>query len=486
VSVEESAPQVRVRFAPAPSGSLHVGGARTALFNWLFARRNGGVFVLRLEDTDASRVTPEAVDILKGSLRWLGLEWDEGPDVGGPHEPYRQTERLGVYRSAADELIAKGFAYPCFCTPEELEERRKAAAARGEPPGYDGRCRRLTDAERRAFEEEGRPFALRFATPGRDVVVQDLIRGEARFPAADIRDFVMLRSDGSPTYLLAAAVDDIKMDMTHVIRGEDLFSSTPRQMLIIEALEAAPPAYAHLPLIVGTDRQPLSKRHGSVAVEWFREQGFLPEALVNYLALLGWSLDEHTTFLSRDELVRNFDLSRVSHNPAAFDIEKLMWMNGHYIKELPAGDLAGRLFELLTDAGLTPDMETVRAAVPLVNERMKLLADGLEMLRFLFVEEVVPNERAMKLIEKAGPEHFRLALEHLEAAGEWTAEEITLVLTRLQERLSLSRTKAWQPIRAAVTGSDISPPLPESLALLGRGRTLSRLRAAIALTSRSA
>ncbi|MDP9241799.1 MAG: glutamate--tRNA ligase, partial [Actinomycetota bacterium] len=407
MSAIEPDTQVRTRFAPAPSGSLHVGGARTALFSWLFARRNGGAFVLRVEDTDASRVTEEAFDTLKGSLRWLGLEWDEGPDVGGPHAPYRQSERLELYRSVADDLVAKGVAYRCYCTPEELEQRRKAATARGEPPGYDGRCRRLTDAERRAFEAEGRSFALRFATPGRDVVVQDIIRGEARFPAADIRDFVMLRSDGSPTYLLAAAVDDIKMEMTHVIRGEDLFSSTPRQMLIIEALGAMPPQYAHLPLIVGADRQPLSKRHGSVAVEWFREQGFLPEALVNYLALLGWSLDEHTTFLSRDELVRNFDLSRVSHNPAAFDIEKLTWMNGHYIKELPEGELAGRLFELLTSAGLTPDMETLRAAVPLVNERMKLLTEAVEMLRFLFVEEVVPNERAMKLIGKAGAEHFR-------------------------------------------------------------------------------
>ncbi|MDP9234985.1 MAG: glutamate--tRNA ligase [Actinomycetota bacterium] len=486
MSAVEPLRQVRVRFAPAPSGSLHVGGARTALFNWLFARRSGGVFVLRLEDTDANRVTQEAVDILKDSLRWLGLEWDEGADIGGPHEPYRQTERLGLYRSAADELIAKGVAYPCFCTPEELEQRRKAATTRGEPPGYDGRCRRLTDAERRAFEAEGRPFALRFATPGRDVVVQDIVRGEARFPASDIKDFVILRSDGSPTYLLAAAVDDIRMEMTHVIRGEDLFSSTPRQMLIVEALGATPPAYAHLPLIVGADRQPLSKRHGSVAVEWFREQGFLPEALVNYLALLGWSLDEHTTFFSREELIRNFDLARVSHNPAAFDIEKLTWMNGHYIKELPEDDLAGRLFELLTQAGLTPDMDTLRAAVPLVNERMKLLADGVEMLRFLFVEEVVPNERAMKLIVKAGPEHFRLALEHLGAAREWTAEELTLVMTQLQERLNLSRTKAWQPIRAAVTGSDVSPPLPESLALLGRDRTLSRIRAALDLTSRPA
>jgi glutamyl-tRNA synthetase len=470
---------VRTRFAPAPSGSLHVGGARTALFSWLFARHHGGTFVLRVEDTDASRVTEDAVDILKGSLRWLGIDWDEGPDVGGPFAPYRQTERLGLYRNAADKLVAEGNAYRCYCTPEELEERRQAAMARGEPPGYDGRCRRLTDAERAAFEAEGRPYALRFATPGRDMTVQDLIRGEAHFPASDIRDFVIMRSNGTPTYLLAAAVDDHAMEMTHVVRGEDLFSSTPRQMLILEALGATPPRYAHLPLIVGADRQPLSKRHGSVAVEWFREQGFLPDAMVNYLALLGWSLDEHTTFLSREELIRAFDLSRVSHNPAAFDIEKLRWMNGHYIQQMPPGELAGMLFELLSEAGLTPDMETLLEAVPLVNERMKLLTEGVEMLRFLFVEDVTPNERAEKLIEKAGADHLRAALEELRHADPWNAETITEALTRLQETLGLSRTKAWQPIRAAVTGSDVSPPLPESLALLGRERTLERIEAGI-------
>jgi glutamyl-tRNA synthetase len=474
-----STQNVRTRFAPAPSGSLHVGGARTALFSWLYARHQGGTFVLRVEDTDASRVTEEAVDILKGSLLWLGIDWDEGPDVGGPFAPYRQTERLGLYRNAADRLVADGNAYRCYCTPEELEERRKAAMAHGEPPGYDGRCRRLADAERAAFEAEGRPFALRFATPGHDMIVHDLIRGDAHFPASDIRDFVILRSNGTPTYLLAAAVDDSAMEMTHVIRGEDLFSSTPRQMLILEALGATPPQYAHLPLIVGADRQPLSKRHGSVAVEWFREQGFLPDAMVNYLALLGWSLDEHTTFLTRGELIRSFDLSRVSHNPAAFDIEKLRWMNGHYIQQAPPGALAGMLFELLTEAGLSPDMETLLEAVPLVNERMKVLTEGVEMLRFLFVDEIAPNERAEKLIEKAGADHLGAALEELRGADPWNAETITESLTRLQERLGLSRTKAWQPIRAAVTGGDVSPPLPESLALLGRERTLERIAAAI-------
>jgi len=469
---------VRCRFAPAPSGSLHVGGARTALFSWLFARHHGGEFVLRFEDTDADRVVPEGEDIARSSLAWLGIDWDEGTDVGGPFGPYRQSERFGIYRQAADELQLAGRAYPCFCTPEELDVRRKTAMARGEPPGYDGRCRKLTDEERRAKESAGLPFALRFAMSGRDVAVSDLIRGEAHFPASDMKDFVILRSDGSPTYLLAAAVDDIKMEMTHVIRGEDLFSSTPRQMAIFEALAAEPPKYAHLPLIVGADRQPLSKRHGSVAVEWFREQGFLPEAMVNYLALLGWSYDEHTTFFGRDELIEHFDLTRVSHNPAAFDIEKLEWMNGHYIRELPEGDLSGRLFELLSQSGLTPDPEVVRAAVPLIRERMKLLPEAIELLRFLFVDDVAPDEKAAKLIAKAGPEHLGAAADRLAALGEWTVESVTGALTELQEALGLSRTKAWQPVRAALTGSDVSPPLPESIALLGRERTLERLRAA--------
>lgn len=467
---------VRVRYAPAPTGYLHVGGARTALYDWLFARHHGGTFVLRIEDTDRKRSTEESVRALQDSLGWLGIDWDEGPGVGGPFGPYRQTERLEVYRDAVAGLAEGDRAYPCYCTPEELEERRKAALGRGEPPGYDGRCRRLTEAERRAFEAEGRPVAWRFATPGRDVVVDDLIRGAARFPASDLKDFVILRSDGTPTYLLAAAVDDWKMEMTHVIRGEDLFSSTPRQLLILEALGVAhPPAYAHLPLIVGPDRQPLSKRHGSVAVEWFREQGFLPEAMVNYLALLGWSYDEKTTFFTREELVERFDLARVTRNPAAFDRDKLEWMNGHYIREMPDQRLGDLLLESLEGAGVKADPGTVRAAVPLVKERMKVLSEAAPLLRFLF-EDVEPDERARRLIEKAGPGHLRAAEERLASVEEWTADRVQAALDALAEDLGLSRTRAWQPVRAAVTGSTVSPPLPESIALLGRERTLERLR----------
>jgi glutamyl-tRNA synthetase len=471
---------VRVRFAPAPTGYLHVGGARTALYNWLFARHHGGVFILRIEDTDQERSTDESVQGIQDVLRWLGLDWDEGPGVGGSYGPYRQTERLDLYRQITEELAKRGRAYPCYCTPTELEERRKQALARGEPPGYDGRCRNLSDEERRAFEAEGRPKASRFATPGRDVTVQDLVHGQATFPASDLRDFVILRSDGTPTYLLAAAVDDWKMEVTHVLRGEDLHSSTPRQLLIMEALEVERvPQYAHLPLLLGPDRAPLSKRHGSVSVEWFREQGFLPEALVNYLALLGWSYDDHTELFTREQLVEYFDLSRVARNPAVFDPEKLEWMNGHYIREAPDDLLAERIHELLERAGIDSDLETVRRTVPLVKERMKTLSEAVGLLRFLF-DEVEPDQKARGLIEKAGPKHFRLAADRLSGVTEWTAERIHEALDGLAEELGLSRTKAWQPIRAAVTGSTVSPPLPESMALLGRDRTLARLEAAAA------
>jgi glutamyl-tRNA synthetase len=472
--------RVRVRFAPAPTGYLHVGGARTALYNWLFARHHGGVFILRIEDTDRERSTEESVQGIQGVLRWLGLDWDEGPGVGGPYGPYRQTERLDLYRETTEALAGRGSAYPCYCTPEELEERRKQAMARGEPPGYDGRCRDLSADERRAFEAEGRPMAWRFATPGREVTVPDLVHGEATFPPSDLKDFVILRSDGTPTYLLAAAVDDWKMEVTHVLRGEDLHSSTPRQLLIMEALGVERvPQYAHLPLLLGPDRAPLSKRHGSVAVEWFREHGFLPEALVNYLSLLGWSYDDHTELFSRDQLVQYFDLSRVARNPAVFDPEKLEWMNGHYVRSAPDDELAERILEVLESAGVAADVETVGEAVPLVKERMKVLSEAVGLLRFLF-EDVEPDEKALTLIDKAGPKHFRLAADRLSGLSEWTAEGIHEALDELAEELGLSRTKAWQPVRAVVTGSTVSPPLPESMALLGRDRTLARLETAAA------
>ncbi len=468
---------VRCRIAPAPTGSLHVGNARTALFNYLFARHNGGSFVLRIEDTDRARSTDEAIQVVFDSLHWLGIQWDEGPDVGGPYGPYRQSEKLARYTEVTERFLAEGHAYRCYDTPEELDERRKAALAAGGSPGYDGRCRSLTDAERAAFEAEGRTPAIRFAMPGEEQVVHDLIRGEARFPAKDLRDFVIVRSDGSPTYMLAAAVDDADMAMTHVIRGEDLLPSTPRQLAIFKVLGVEPPAYAHLPLIVGADRQPLSKRHGSVAVETFRQEGFLPDAMVNYLALLGWSYDEDTTFFTRDELVERFDLPRVSHNPAAFDREKLLWLNGHYIRETPDDALSAMFVEWLRTAGVDADQATVRAAVPLVKERIKTLAEVPEMLAFLFTD-VEPDEKARGFLGQERVEHLREVASRLEAVEEWNHDELKRILDELREERGLNAKQGLHPIRAAITGRLVSPPLYESMELLGRERSLERLRRA--------
>jgi glutamyl-tRNA synthetase len=469
--------EVRCRFAPAPSGAIHVGNARTALYSWLTARHHGGSFVLRVEDTDASRVSEEAFHAVMDSLRWLGLDWDEGPDVGGPHAPYRQSERMPIYREQALRLVDGGRAYRCYCTPEELDERRREALARGDAPGYDGRCRALTRAERDAFEAEGRPWALRFQMPDREFVVDDLVKGEVRFAAGSLTDFVILRSDGSPTYLLAAGVDDMLMEMTHVIRGEDLLASTPRQMALMEALGATSiPAYAHHPMIVGPDRQPLSKRHGSTSVEAFRERGFLPEALVNYLALLGWSYGDET-FFTLPELIDRFDISRVSKNPAEFDTQKLEWMNNHYVQGLDDDDLASRCLHFLSASGLSPDPALLRRAMPIVKERMKTLTEVVELLRFLFTDDVTPNERAVAIIAKAPEGYLATAANALEVVEPWTDRAIQDALDRLAEGAGLNRTKGWQPVRAAVTGSNVSPPLPESLELLGRERTTARLRA---------
>ena len=469
---------VRCRFAPAPSGSIHVGNARSALFSWLYARHHGGAFVLRIEDTDASRVTEEAVRGVMDDLRWLGLGWNEGPDVGGSYAPYRQSQRLDVYREMTERLLGSGRAFRCWCTPEELEDRRKAALARGEPPGYDGRCRNLTDAERATFEAEGRPFAIRFHMPERDRVIHDLVKGEVRWSARDLRDFVIVRSDGSPVFLLAVAVDDLLMGITHVVRGDDLLASAPRNAAVIEALGGTPPAYAHLPQVLGPDGKPLSKRHGATSVAAFREQGFLPEAMVNYLALLGWAKDDHTTFLTRDELVDAFDLGHVSHNPAVFDTQKLEWMNTHYVMSLDEDDLAARCLPFLTEEGLSVDPVLLRRAIPIVRERMKTLSEAPRLLRFLFTDDIAPNEQAAKLITNAPEGYLKRAAEALDRLERWDRDAIRGVLDEVASEAGLSRTKGWQPIRAAVTGSNVSPPLPESLELLGEERTVARLLAA--------
>jgi glutamyl-tRNA synthetase len=448
------------------------------LFSWLWARHHGGAFVLRVEDTDASRVTEEAFRGVLDDMRWLGLDWDEGPEVGGPHGPYRQSERTHIYAEAVGGLLEGKHAYRCYCTPEELEERRGTARARGQAPGYDGRCRSLTEQEIAAFEAEGRVPVVRFRMPDDEQILQDLVKGEVRWGPGELRDFVIVRTDGTPVFLLAVAVDDLAMGVTHVVRGDDLLTAAPRNIAVIRALGGTPPIYAHVPQVVGPDRKPLSKRHGSTSVQAFREQGFLPEALVNYLALLGWSPGDDREQLSRAELVTAFDLSRVSSNPAAFDPEKLTWLNNRYIQTLDDDDLAARCVHFLVEAGVGVDPVLLRSAMPLVKERMKTLTEVVDLLRFLFSDDIVPNPKAAEILAKAPEGYLKEAAAALDACPGWEAEQIAQTLDALAERAGLNRTKGWQPIRAAVTGSNVSPPLPESLALLGRDRTLERVRLA--------
>lgn len=475
-------PQVRTRFAPAPSGSLHVGNGRTALFAWLFARKMGGAFVLRIEDTDASRATEEHMHGVMDVLRWLDLDWDEGPDVGGPYGPYRQSERYDLYRQRAAAMRESGAAYHCYCSPEELDERRKAALKAGKTPGYDRRCLTLTDAQRAAFEAEGRAPAVRFLVPEGETVFEDLVRGQTRFDHASISDFIVLRADGSPTYILAAATDDLLMRMTHVVRGEDLITATPRQMLLMAAMGATEvPQYAHLPLIVGADRQPLSKRHGVTAIEHYRDNGFLPEALTNYLALLGWSYgDGVTEKFSRDELVKHFTLENVSRAPAAFDIPKLTAINGDYIREMPAPTFAERLVPYLEREGLTPDRDLLAKIVPLIQERMQLLTEAAPMIRFFFTDDLQPDEAAAAWLIPDYAQALERYVEVLSALPDWNTEAIKTAMFGVQESLGLKKKAAFMPVRAAVTGSKISPPLFESLELLGRERSLARIRDGLA------
>ncbi|MGZ4128341.1 MAG: glutamate--tRNA ligase [Actinomycetota bacterium] len=474
---------VRVRFEPAPSGSIHVGNAMTATFNWLYARKHNGTFVLRIADTDASRATEEAMRSVLEDLTWLGLTWDEGPGVGGPHEPYRQSERFDLYRGAADRMLEQGNAYRCYCTPAELEERRKAALAGGRPPGYDGRCRDLTDAERAAFEAEGRVPAIRFRVEPGETVLRDLVHGEVRWDHAQIADFVVLRADRTPIYLLTVTYDDDAMGITHVIRGEDILASTPKQLMILRALGRADvPEYAHIPLIVGADRAPLSKRHGHTSVRAYRDEGFLPEALLNYLVLLNWSLgDGVTERFTVPELIEKFDLRGVTRNPSAFDVMKLTALNGEKIRALSPDDFVERIRPFMVRAEVLhepiPDEEiqVLRTMAPLVQERMKRLDEAPEQLRFLFYEPT-PDERAAALLT---PERAAL-LEEVEQilikVEPWTTEAIHDALMAWADASGMKRKEALQPVRAGITGSLVSPPLFESIEVLGRDRATQRLR----------
>ena len=465
---------------------MHVGTARTALFNWLYARHTGGTFIVRIDDTDEDRNEPRfEADILEG-LRWLGLEWDEGVETGGPHGSYRQSDRYSRYAAAAEELVLAGKAYPCFCTPGELEERRREAEAAGRPPGYDGRCRNIDPAGAAARREAGEAAAIRFAMsrPGQTVFT-DLIRGEITVDHDHVDDFVLLRSDGRPTYHLASTVDDVDYEISHVARGEDLLPSTPRHIRLTLALGGSVPTYAHIPLIHGPDGKRLSKRHGARGVTEYRDAGYLPDAIINYLSLLGWSPGGDVTIFSMADSIARFDLADVQKNPAVFDQAKLDWMNGEYIRALPVGEFMRRAHPYLEDGlgkSLRPEeWERFEAMAGLVQERTRLLAEVADQVRFLFEDDLQPTPEAAKLLsDPATASLLAAVVTALADVVDWNHEQLETTLRGLLENLGLSARKGLQPIRAAVTGSLVSPPLFESMAVLGRDATLTRLKAVAA------
>jgi len=486
---EEMTKPVRVRFAPSPTGYPHVGNIRTAMFNWLFARHHGGKLILRIEDTDVTRKVKGAVKAILDSLRWLGLDWDEGPEVGGKYGPYFQSQRLELYKATAEKLISQGDAYYCYCSPERLEQMRAEQVRRKQPPGYDRHCRDLTPQERKEKEAEGIIPVVRFKTPLEGQTrFNDLIYGDVVFEHNTLDDFILLKSDGYPTYHLANVVDDHAMEISHVIRAEEWLSSTPRHLLLYRALGLEPPQFIHHPMILGPDRAKLSKRHGAVSILDYREMGYLPQTMFNFLSLIGWSLDDKTELMSRQELIDNFSLERIGKTGAIFNREKLDWMNGVYIRKMSAyGFFEAVQPFLMTDeeAGkaLISSEEYVRAILPLVQERARTLAEVVELTQFFFIDqpdykpdlligENMNRESAIQALKAAQPR-----LSQLEA---FDADSLEGVLRPLAAELGLKTGQFFGVLRVAVTGRTAAPPLFQTMAVLGKERCLRRVEAALA------
>jgi glutamyl-tRNA synthetase len=487
---------VRVRFCPSPTGSPHVGFARTALYNWAFVRHaqrfgDGGTFVFRIEDTDKERSTEESYDAMIGAMQWLGLDWDEGPIVGGPHGPYRQSERTEIYREVLGRLAESKFTYDCFCTTEEVEARRKASGSK--VLGYDGFCRDLSAEQRAAFEAEGRAPVVRFRMPDGSVTWDDLVRGEITFETQYVPDYALCRANGDPLYTLVNPVDDALMEITHVLRGEDLLSSTPRQIPLHRALvelgvSRVVPEFGHLPFVMGEGNKKLSKRDPQAHLFGYRDDGFLPEGLLNYLALLGWSIAADRDVFTMDEMVEAFDIRDVNPNPARFDLKKAEAINSAHMRLLPVEDMTERVLPFLEDAGVLdrtnlPDRQLLDQAMPLVAERINKLTEAVDMLGFLFVDEAAftrDEADSAKLLTEDGLAVVRAAHDALAGLETWSTAAIQETLQgALVDGLGLKPRNAFGPVRVAVTGRRVSPPLFESMELLGRERSLARLQGAL-------
>ncbi len=480
-------PTVRVRFAPSPTGYLHIGGARTALFNWLFARHNRGTFILRIEDTDRQRSTSEAFAAIVDGLKWLGIDWDEGPDVGGEYGPYNQMARLEIYRAEANRLLQKGAAYKCFCTSAELERAREEARRQKKPLHYDGRCRDLDAAAVADRERKGLPFVLRFRVPTGITAFDDMVRGRISFDNSEIADFIILRSDGTPTYNFSVSVDDVTMRITHVIRGEDHISNTPKQILLLRAMGADLPAYGHVSLIMGEDGSRLSKRHGATAVSAYEEMGFLPEAMMNYLALLGWSPKDDREIMDRAEIISAFEITDVVKTAAIFNPKKLLWLNGQYVRGLSDEELAERFTPFLIRAGLLgeEDRESRRQwlikLAHATKERLHLLTDIVPQSEFLFRDVRQYDEKGVKKHWSGPNVASTLAdlAELLHDCAPFDLRKIESCCRDYVDRKGMKLGELIHPARLALTGKTVGPGFFETVELLGKEESLRRLHRAI-------
>ena len=466
---------VRVRFAPSPTGYLHIGGARTALFNYLFARNQNGKFILRIEDTDQARSTEESVGAILKSMKWLGMMWDEGPEVGGPHQPYFQSQRLNIYRQYAELLIQKGYAYRCYCTPEELERKREENQKKGLPTRYDGKCRNIR-------ERLDLPYAIRFRVPDNmeRVEFDDLLHDRISVAISEIEDFVILKSDGFPTYNFSCVVDDALMEITHIIRGDDHINNTPKQVLLYKALDMPVPVFVHLPMILGSDRTRLSKRHGATSVGTYEEMGYLPEAMVNYLARLGWSYGDEEIF-SMEDLIRKFSLENLGRSSAVFNPDKLLWLNQHYIKTSDVNYISGLLKRFLNKVGIEcDDMEKLSKIVLALRERSKTMVEMAEKAKIFFEKEVVFEEGAR---EKFLNDEIKGILsdfaKDLEGWEDFSLKGLEEFFKNYLDKRGIKFKLIAQPLRVALCGKTVSPGIFEMMEIFGKTESLRRIKAVL-------
>jgi len=468
-------PKIRTRFAPSPTGHLHIGNARTALMNYIFARHYGGEFILRIEDTDIERSTGESEKEILKDLLWLGLDWDEGPEKGGSAGPYRQSERLDIYKNYADKLLESGDAYYCFCTGEELEARRRERIKKGEPAAYDGKCRNLTEGERKKLRAEGRIPVIRFRVDEDEVSFTDEVKGDITFPNNQVGDFVIMRANGMPMYNFSCAVDDHLMKITHVIRGDDHVSNTPRQVLVYNALGWEIPKFAHIPMILGSDGSRLSKRHGATSVAQYKEEGFLSEALVNFLSLLAWSPESGEEIFSIDDLIKNFDIKRVTHSAAVFNTEKLMWMNGVHIRNMPAERLAENAFPFFRNMGYpVKSAKEIEQVVISLQDKAETLKELAEKAEFFYQDEIVPVGQEEKDIIFSDTS-FKVLKEFALQAGslsEWNSQVFLDLMKKVSKSSGVKGKDLWMPIRVAFTGQSHGPELTRIVEVFGREKCI--------------